>query len=149
MSDISKLKNRKTLLKLAEYVGKNEYILSLKERLEKNDSFFISPSVAEYIENNFHKDPVEVNKVVSITEFFGKQLKENFELTHTPEKILVEWVLGDTEKSYHVKGEVFKNQKYSPLFYVPKTQVFENLYEKNIEVDVNFDLYQEKDQRGS
>lgn len=148
MSDISKLKNRKTLLKLAEYVGKNEYILSLKERLEKNDSFFISPSVAEYIENNFHKDPVEVNKVVSITEFFGKQLQEKFELTHTPEKILVEWVLGDTEKSYHVKGKVFKNQKYSPLFYVPKTQVFENLYEKNIEVDVNFDLYQEKDKRG-
>jgi SWI/SNF-related matrix-associated actin-dependent regulator 1 of chromatin subfamily A len=65
-----------------------------------------------------------------------------------PEKIMVEWVLGDTEKSYHVKGKVFKNQKYSPIFYVPKTQVFENLYEKNVQVEVDFDKYQEKDKRG-
>jgi SWI/SNF-related matrix-associated actin-dependent regulator 1 of chromatin subfamily A len=148
MLDISKLKNRKTLLRLEEYNGKNEYILSLKEKLEENGSFFISPSVAEYIENNFDKDPVEVNKVVSITEFFGKQLQEKFDLNHVPEKIMVEWVLGDTEKSYHVKGKVFKNQKYSPIFYVPKTQVFENLYEKNVQVEVDFDKYQEKDKRG-
>jgi SWI/SNF-related matrix-associated actin-dependent regulator 1 of chromatin subfamily A len=148
MLDISKLKNRKTLLRLEEYNGKNEYIISLKEKLEENGSFFISPSVAEYIENNFDKDPVEVNKVVSITEFFGKQLQEKFDLNHVPEKIMVEWVLGDTEKSYHVKGKVFKNQKYSPIFYVPKTQVFENLYEKNVQVEVDFDKYQEKDKRG-
>jgi SWI/SNF-related matrix-associated actin-dependent regulator 1 of chromatin subfamily A len=148
MLDISILKNRKTLLKLEEYSGKNEYILSLKEKLEENGSFFISPSVAEYIENNFDRDPVEVNKVVSITEFFGKQLQEKFDLNHVPEKIMVEWVLGDTEKSYHVKGKVFKNQKYSPIFYVPKTQVFENLYEKDVQVEVDFDTYQEKDKRG-
>jgi SNF2 family DNA or RNA helicase len=148
MLDISKLKNRKTLIKLKEYSGKNEYILSLKEKLEENGSFFISPSVAEYIENNFDRDPVEVNKVVSITEFFGKQLQEKFDLNHVPEKIMVEWVLGDTEKSYHVKGKVFKNQKYSPIFYVPKTQVFENLYEKDVQVEVDFDTYQEKDKRG-
>lgn len=148
MLDISKLKNKKTLLKLEKYNGSNEYMLSLKERLIKEGSFPISPSVAEYIENNFDKEPVEVNKVITITEFLGKQLQEKFDLNHIPEKILVEWVLGDTEKSYHVKGKIFKNQKYSPTFYVPKTQVFENLYDIDIEVDVNFDKYQELDQRG-
>jgi SWI/SNF-related matrix-associated actin-dependent regulator 1 of chromatin subfamily A len=148
MLDANRLKNRSTSLKLEKYEGSNEYLLSLKERLEKEGSFIISPSLAEYIEKNFDKNPVEVNKVVSITEFFGEQLKEKFDLNHIPEKILVEVVLGDTDKSYHVKGKVFKNQKYSPLFYVPKTQVFENLYEKNIVVEVDFDKYQEKDSRG-
>ena len=148
MLDANKLKNRTTLLKLEKYEGSNEYLLSLKEKLEEEGSFVISPSLAEYIEKNFNKDPKVVNKVVSITDFFGEQLKEKFDLNHTPEKILVETVLGDTEKSYHVKGKVFKNQKYSPIFYVPKTQVFENLCEKNIEVNVDFDKYQEKDRRG-
>ena len=148
MLDISKLKNRKTLSKLESYEGNNEYILSLKEKLEKDGSFFISPSVAEYIENNFYRDPVEINKVISITEFFGKQLQEKYELNHVPEKVLVEWVLGETEKSYHVKGKVFKNQKYSPIFYVPKTQIAENLFDVEVEVDVDFDKFQEMDKRG-
>lgn len=148
MLDISRLKNKKTLLKLKEYEGKNEYLISLKERLLKEGSFTISPSLAEYIENNFHRDPQEVNRIVGITEYLGKQLKEKFDLKHIPEKILVEEVIGETDKSYHVKGKVFKNQKYSPLFYVPKTQVYENLTDVVVEVDVDFDKYQELDKRG-
>lgn len=148
MLDISKLKNRKTLLKLEEYEGKNEYIISLKERLKKEGSFFISPSVAEYIENNFDREPLEINKVITINEFFGKQLQEKFDLNHLPEKVLVEWVLGETEKSYHVKGKVFKNQKYSPMFYVPKTQISENLYDVEVDVDIDFDKFQKMDKRG-
>lgn len=148
MLDISKLKNKKTLAKLIDYSGSNEYIISLKDRLNKEGNFPISPSVAEYIERNFNKEPFNLNEVVGITEFLGKQLKEKFDLNHVPEKILVETVLGDTTKSYHVKGKVFKNQKYSPLFYVPKTQVYQNLYEKDVIVDVDFDKYQQKDKRG-
>jgi len=148
MLDIDKLKNRKTLIKLETYEGKNEYLISLREELKKKGTITVSPSLAEYIENNFDKDPIEINKVIDITEYLGEQLKEKFDLNHTPQKVLVEWVLGDTEKSYHVKGKVFKNQKYSPLFYVPKTQVFENLMDISIDVDVNFDKYQEVDKRG-
>lgn len=148
MLDINNLKNRKILSKLETYSGKNEYILSLKEQYIKKGSLVVSSSVAEYIEKNFYKDPIEVNKVVQITEFYGKTLKEKFELNHIPEKILVEWVLGETEKTYHVKGKVFKNQKYSPLFYIPKTQVNENLMDIKIDVDVDFEKYQKMDKRG-
>jgi hypothetical protein len=38
MLDISKLKNRKALVKLEEYDGNNEYLISLKKRLEKEGS---------------------------------------------------------------------------------------------------------------
>lgn len=103
MLDISKLKNRKALVKLEDYNGNNEYLISLKTRMEKEGSFFISPSVAEYIELNFDREPLEINKVIEINEFLGKQLQTKFELNHIPEKVLVEWVLGETEKSYHVK----------------------------------------------
>ena len=148
MLDISNLKNRKTLLKLEEYTGKNEYLISLKERLQKEGPFPVSPSIAEYIEKNFYFDPLTVNKVIKITDFFGKTLKEKFELNHIPERIFIEQVLADTEKTYHVKGKVFKNQKYSPLFYIPKTQIDENLLDLEEEVEVDFDKYQEMDKRG-
>jgi superfamily II DNA or RNA helicase len=148
MLDINKLKNRKALIKVEEYSGKNEYILSLKEKLEKDGSLFISPSVAEYIELNFDRDPIEINKIIPINDFFGKHLKEKFDLNHVPEKILVEWVLGETEKSYHVKGKTFKNQKYSPIFYIPKTQIAENLLDVEVDVEIDFDKYQKMDKRG-
>jgi SWI/SNF-related matrix-associated actin-dependent regulator 1 of chromatin subfamily A len=148
MLDISKLKNRKALVKLEEYDGNNEYLISLKKRLEKEGSFLISPSVAEYIELNFDREPLEINKIIEINEFLGKQIQKKFELNHIPEKVLVEWVLGETEKSYHVKGKVFKNQKYSPLFYVSKSQISENLLDIEMDVDVDFDEYQKRDKRG-
>jgi SWI/SNF-related matrix-associated actin-dependent regulator 1 of chromatin subfamily A len=148
MLDISRLKNKKTLLKLHDYEGKNEYLLSLKERLEKEGSFPVSPSLADYIESNLDKDPLDINRVVGITDYFGEQLKEKFDLNHTPERVLVETVMGETDKSYHVKGKVFKNQKYSPLFYIPKSQIYENLMEIEEDVDVDFDKYQELDKRG-
>tara|TARA_R100001509_G_scaffold52119_1_gene28518 strand:- start:11087 stop:12910 length:1824 start_codon:yes stop_codon:yes gene_type:complete len=148
MLDISKLKNRKALVKLKSYSGINEYLLSLRDRIEKEGDFPISPSTAEYIELNFDRDPVEINKVVDINEFQGKQLQTKFELSHIPQKVLVEWVLGETEKSYHVKGKLFKNQKYSPTFYLSKTQVYENLLDVEVEVEVDFDKYQKLDKRG-
>ena len=61
MLDANRLKNRSTSLKLEKYEGSNEYLLSLKERLEKEGSFIISPSLAEYIEKNFDKNPVGNN----------------------------------------------------------------------------------------
>lgn len=148
MLDISNLKNRKTLLKLEEYTGTNEYLISLKERLEKEGTFTISPSVAEYIEKNFYFEPVIVNRVIKITDFFGQTLKERFELNHVPEKIFIEQVLADSEKTYHVKGKVFKNQKYSPLFYIPKTQIDENLLDLEEDVEVDFEKYEKMHKRG-
>jgi SNF2 family DNA or RNA helicase len=148
MLDINKLKNKKILLKLEKYVGSNEHVLKLKERLESEGSFMLSPSDAEYIENNFDSDPLEVNKIVSITEYFGKTLVEKYHLNHTPERILIETVLGQTDKSYHVRGKMFKNQKYSPTFYVPKTQIFENLMDITEEVSVDFEELEKMDNRG-
>ena len=148
MLDISKLKNRKALVRLKSYNGTNEYLISLRDRIEKEGDFPISPSTAEYIESNFDRDPVEINKVVDINEFLGKQLQTKFELNHIPQKVLVEWVLGETEKSYHVRGKLFKNQKYSPIFYLSKTQVYENLLDIEMDVDVDFEEYQKMDKRG-
>ena len=116
MLDINKLKNKKTLLKLTEYKGNNEYINSLKTRLEKEGGFPISPSLAEYVERNFNKEPFHLNEVVGITDFLGTQLKEQFDLKHTPDKVLVETVLGIQLKVTMLKVKYSKTKSIPPPF---------------------------------
>jgi SWI/SNF-related matrix-associated actin-dependent regulator 1 of chromatin subfamily A len=145
MLDITKLKNRTTLIKLKEYDGPNEYIHRL--RIDAlNGKVLLTPSQVEYINDNYTTEPIEINKLIEITPFFGEQLKERWELKHVPERILVESLLAESEKAYHVKGKLYRNQKKSELYFVPKTQVNTDLFEdEDIEIEVDFDKYQKLD----
>lgn len=147
MLDLSKLKNRTALLKLKEYEGSNEYIHKLRvEAL--NGNVVLTNAQIQYINENYNTEPIILNKIIEITPFFGEQLKEKYELNHIPERILIEWLLADNEKTYHVKGKLYKNQKKSELYFIPKTQVNSDIYEEDINVDVDFNKYVEMDKKG-
>ena len=147
MLDITKLKNRTTLIKLKEYSGPNEYIHRLKiEAL--NGRVMLTPSQVEYINKNYTSEPIEINKVIEITPFLGESLKEKWDLKHVPEKILCEWLLVEDEKTYHIRGKLYKNQKKSELYFIPKTQVNTDLFEEDIDVEVDFQKYADLDKLG-
>jgi len=149
MVDITKLKTRVSLEKLKDYKGSNDYLLSLKRRLDTEGFFVLTNNQANYIENNFYSEPIKLNQIVDITEFLGESLKEKYELSHTPKKILVEYVLAENDKSYHVKGKLYKNQKHTKMFYLPKTQLNKNLLEEEIKnIKIDFNKYYKLDKRG-
>ena len=59
--------------------------------------------------------------------------------------MFVETLLADSEKSYHVKGKLYKNQKESILFYIPKTQILTDMfYEPYEDLEVNFNDWETK-----
>jgi len=139
MLDLSKLKNRTVLLKLKEYDGPNEYIHRLRMDALRGKVLLTLTQVA-YINDNYTTEPIEIGKVVDITSFFGEQLQEKWELKHTPERILVEMLLAESEKAYHIKGKLYKNQKKSELYFIPKTQLNSDLFEDEvIDIDVDFE----------
>ena len=147
MLDITKLKNRTTLIKLKEYNGPNEYIHRLKiEAL--NGRVILTPSQVEYINDNYTSEPIEINKVIEITPFLGESLKEKWNLNHVPERILVEWLLTENDKTFHIRGKLYKNQKKSELYFIPKTQVNTDLFEEDIDVEVDFQKYADLDKLG-
>jgi len=147
MLDITKLKNRTTLIKLKEYNGPNEYIHRLKiEAL--NGRVMLTPSQVEYINDNYTSEPIEINKVIEITPFLGESLKEKWNLNHVPERILVEWLLTENDKTFHIRGKLYKNQKKSELYFIPKTQVNTDLFEEDIDVEVDFQKYADLDKLG-
>jgi|688.fasta_scaffold00709_7 SWI/SNF-related matrix-associated actin-dependent regulator 1 of chromatin subfamily A len=140
MVDLTKLKNRNTLEKIRSYNGTNEHILKIKNKLEREGFFVLTPNQIQYITDNFDREPTTINKVVDITPYLGEQLKEKYELKNIPERVFVETLLADSEKSYHVKGKLYKNQKESILFYIPKTQILTDMfYEPYEDLEVNFD----------
>jgi hypothetical protein len=66
MLDLSKLKNRTVLLRLKEYEGNNEYLHRLRINA-LNGQVNLTPSQVEYINNNYTTEPIEINKVISIS----------------------------------------------------------------------------------
>ena len=123
MVDLTKLKNRTTLEKVRNYTGTNDHILKMKKRLDGEGFFVLTSSQISYIEENLEREPIEVNKVVNITTYFGEQLKEKYSLKNVPERIFVKLVLTENDKSFHVKGKLYQNQKEDILYQIPKTQL--------------------------
>ena len=58
---------------------------------------------------------------------------------------MVEYYLGDTERAYHVIGKFYKNQEESKTFWLPKTQISDDLFYKKAEVNVEFKKYEDVD----
>jgi len=140
MVDLTKLKNKTTLEKIRNYSGDNDHILKMKKRLDSEGFFVLTSSQISYIEDNHERDTMEINRVVDITPYLGEQLKEKYELKNIPERVFVEKFLTENDKSYHVKGKLYKNQKQSILFHIPKTQLLTDMfYEPYEDLEVNFD----------
>ena len=82
----------------------------------RNKSKFWSAS--RYIIDNIDRDPLYMNRVVNITAYLGEELKTKYDLDFTPERILIEFMLAETDKAFHVYGKLTKKGE-SKLLWLP------------------------------
>lgn len=132
--------------KLKEYNGKNPYILKLKKKLLSDGKISLTDNQIKYIRDNFDNEPVLVNKIVRIAEYLGESLEKQYELPFRPEKILIEYVLAEDDKTYHVYGKLTRKQAKSKMYFIPKNQVLDDPYFEEIDIDVDFEKYEKIDQ---
>ena len=125
---------------LQNYVGKNPYIKQLKRDID-GTKVKLTPNQITYIIDNEDKDPIKMGRVIKITNWLGESLQKSEDLSFTPEKLLVEYLLADTEKTYHIWGKLKQNQKESKMYWLPKTQILDDIYFEEVDVDVDFDKY--------
>lgn len=136
---------------LREYEGKNPYIKKLKSDLVKYDKINLTETQSKYIINNHDREPQFINKIITISEWLGQELQKNEGLSFIPERILLIYMLAETEKSYHIYGKLKANQEKPQMYFIPKTQVLDDPYfeEPEIEFDVekyvNLDTFPLKD----
>lgn len=140
MISLNDIKGRSALDMLETYNGYNPYILTLKAEFLKNKKLLLTDTQSRYIIDNIDRDPQYLNRVVNITEYLGEEIKTKLNLDFTPERILVEFMLAETEKAYHIYGKLTKKSE-SKLFWLPKTQVTDDPYFEPINVDVDFTKY--------
>ena len=131
----------KSLELLREYKGTNDYLLQVQRKMFKEKSFSLTQTQSDYIRKNHDVEPESLNKLVGITYWLGENLQKQFELQFVPTKVMVEKVLADMGKTYHVIGKFYQNQQYSSLFYVPKTQLMDDIFFEDKEVEVDWGKY--------
>jgi len=141
MINLDDLKGHSALSLLEGYSGINPYLRKLKNDYLKNNKLLLTENQSSYIVDNHDREPLMINRVIGITKYLGDELQKQDNVAFTPEKILVEFVLAETDKSYHVYGKLKQNQIESRMYWLPKTQVTDDIYFEPINVEVNFDKY--------
>jgi len=144
MINLDEIKSREILNRLKSYEGNNPYIKHLKNQANKGE-LKLTSTQTEYIKNNYDKEPIELNNVIGITPFLSEELQKKYELKTPINKVLVEFYLGETELAYHVIGKFYKNQEESKTFWLPKTQLSDDIFYKKSEVNVEFQKYIDMD----
>jgi SWI/SNF-related matrix-associated actin-dependent regulator 1 of chromatin subfamily A len=139
--NLDDIKGHSAISMLASYSGINPYIIKLKQEYLKNNKILLTDNQSKYVLDNFDREPMLINRVIGITQYLGEELQKQESLSFVPEKILVEFILAETDKTYHVYGKVKRNQEKSKMYFLPKTQVTDDPYFEEIKVDVDFSKY--------
>jgi len=124
----------KALELLEVYSGANNYILSLKTKKENNKKFFPTRSQSDYIINYHEVKPKVARKWVDLDTYFAKKFAEEKYLLQVPDKIYIEKLLVEKEKSYHIWGKFFDNDPITELW-VPKSALIKTHNVEKVEVD--------------
>jgi len=148
MLDLKDINNLNSETLLESYKGKNPYIVYMKKKLCEDKKYILTNNQLSYVRKYYNFEPKELNKVIELTNYFSEELKEKYKLKSPPKKILIETLLAESDKAMHVLCKFYQNQKGVKLVWIPKTQLLDDIYYEEINVDVDFDYYQRIDKRG-
>ena len=134
MSTQKQLLEHKALEMLDLYNGSNNYILQLKLKKQNNKKFYPTRSQAEYILSYYDTVPKVARKWVDLDTYFSEKFTKERYLLETPKKLYIEKLLVEKEKSYHIWGKFFENEKLSE-FWIPKSSIIKHHTTKKVEID--------------
>ena len=134
MSNIKQIIEHQALDILDTYSGSNNHILYLKTKKETNKKFYPTRSQSDYIINYENVKPKVARKWVDLDTYFAKKFSEERYLLNVPEKIYVEKLLVEKEKSYHIWGKFFETDPLSE-FWVPKSALIKTHIIEEVPID--------------
>ena len=125
---------QKALELLDSYSGANNYILYMKSKKETNKKFYPTRTQADYIVNYFDTKPKVARKWVVLDTYFAKKFATERYLLETPEKVYIEKLLVEKDKSYHIWGKFFEKDVLSE-FWIPKSSLIKTHSVEKVEID--------------
>ena len=127
---------------LSNYNGPNPYLLKLKRDIVLcRKTNLLSDYVVEYIKKNHNFSPIQIDKNVSIADWYGEKLKNDYELEFVPQKIRIYTYFGETSVAFHCTIKYRQNMETMEIF-LPKKAVLGNfLIGDYHSIQVDFDRY--------
>ncbi|NBU82956.1 MAG: DEAD/DEAH box helicase, partial [Flavobacteriaceae bacterium] len=98
-------------------------------------------SQADYIINYHELVPKIARKWVTLDSYFAKKFSEEKYLLKVPEEVYVEKLLVEKEKSYHIWGKFFEEDKLTE-FWVPKSSLIKT--HSTEEVVIDYEKYSQR-----
>jgi SWI/SNF-related matrix-associated actin-dependent regulator 1 of chromatin subfamily A len=129
-----KISEDEALLLLKSYNGQNDYLNGLRNMALENPNFYLTPSQVEYISLFNQTRPKIARKWVDLDIYFAKMIADDKLLTSVPQKIWIEKLLVEKEKSYHILGRFFDNDRLT-LYWIPKDGIIVDKTNKNVVID--------------
>lgn len=128
---------------LKTYNGKNNQILYY-QNLNNRNAIILKEFDINYILNNYDYIPQTINKIVKISDIYGKKLQEKYELDFIPEKVKITTIIGEMGESYHCYLQ-FRQSIPPKLHYINKKYILNPLetidYSK---IDIDFTKFDKK-----
>ena len=124
----------KALDLLDSYSGANNHILYMKTKKDTNKKFYPTRTQAEYVVTYFDTKPKVARKWVELDPYFAKKFAQERSLLETPEKIYIEKLLVEKDKSYHIWGKFFEKDGLSE-FWVPKSSLIKSQTVDEVNID--------------
>jgi SWI/SNF-related matrix-associated actin-dependent regulator 1 of chromatin subfamily A len=124
----------KALDLLDSYSGANNHILYMKTKKETNKKFYPTRTQAEYVVTYFDTKPKVARKWVELDPYFAKKFAQERYLFETPEKVYIEKLLVEKDKSYHIWGKFFEKDVLSE-FWVPKSSLIKTHSVEKVDID--------------
>lgn len=127
---------------LKEYNGENPYIISLKNNVYVYKTKTLNNFECEFILRNYNKEPLFVNKLVSIIEWWGKKKQEDWDLEFIPSKLKITYYLGDTKDFYCFYCIYRRSQEKAVMCFAPKKAILTDfLTPDHNEMQIDFTQY--------
>ena len=140
MSNLLKINKVHEILK--NYNGKNPYLINLKNEVYVFKKTTLNNFHIEYILKNFDKEPILLNKIVKIANWYGEKKQIDWNTDFLIEKLLIGYVLGETDEFYHAYVKYRKSQDKMMQLFIPKKALLNPLFLEDFEqMDVDFDKY--------
>lgn len=118
---------------MGSYSGANNYILKLKLQKETNPKFYPTRAQSEYIISFHNTTPKVGKKWVDLDPYFAKKIADEKLFTTIPERVWVEKLLVEKEKSYHIWGNFFGEKTHE--FWLPKVAMVKTHTTEKVEID--------------
>lgn len=108
---------------LKDYKGKNNYIIYLKNQIILNPKSTLTEYQLNYIKNNINREPIYINQIIKISEWYGEKLKNEYNIDFTPKKLQLGFLIGETDTQYHIYVRWRKSEPIMKLIFLPKSAV--------------------------